>query len=148
MFCSYESLFNMHYYKRLRPKDSYEILVKHKKRNKCCDDYEFLCKTSEALDNLDVSSYMITLRSEYTMESCFFSIIHDSTGYYMTDSKSIKRFHNIKNALKYKLSLETLKRFKNNSHVKYTCVEYNPVKGYNQNQYIYDAYTMGRKVII
>lgn len=146
---SYESLLTVRHFK-LKPKDSYKLIRKYYKRtDKNLSQYEFMCKTREALSNLSPKSYVLQITDGRSIESIFYSVVQDSTGYYMLDNTNIKRFRNKKNVLKYKLSKEMLQRFSHTDTVNFYCFEYNPSSSRcTENEYVNLSFHYGRKVTL
>lgn len=104
-----------------------------------------------SLSHIKQQSYVLQINSgnyNKSIESYFFSVYSDKTGYYLRNNNEIKRFHHLKNALKYNLA-KIVKTKYSCENIKYVCFEFNEMdKALESYDYINYAYRYGRRIII
>lgn len=141
----YSSLFDMKSIK-YRPKNSLSIIKQINRFS--TDSFENLKYSLSEYSHLDQKSFMLQVSNGKSVETFIFSIYNDLSGYFIRD-KNIRHFHNIENALKYKLAKSYEQYFNENGKVEYQCYTLNNIDNVNDKyDYVNKAYRYGQRVYI
>lgn len=141
----YNSLFDMKSIK-YRPKNSLSIIKQINRFS--TDSFENLKHSLSKYTHLDQKSFMLQMFNGKSVETFIFSIYSDPSGYFIRD-RNIKHFHNIENALKYKLAKSYEQYFKEDRSVEYQCYMLNNIDSVNDKyDYVNKAYRYGQIVYI
>ena len=141
----WNKLYKMKTYK-FKYKDSYNDL--NSLRNKNLTSFETLKEARNSLQRYNPRSILLQVNSENSVESYFFTIVSDKKGHYVVDNRSIRRFHNINNCIKYKLAKIMTTKY-SCERINYTCFEFNDLdKSTEEFDYVYDAYRHGTRLYI
>lgn len=134
-----------------KPKNAYLAIKKFTNKHKNQNSFDTLKDSRLSLSHINQRSFILQIDGnnwDRSVESYFFSIYSDKTGYYLSDNNTIKHFHNINNALKYKLA-KTIKTKYSCESIRYLCYEFNEMdQALESYDYIDYAYTYGKRVII
>lgn len=141
----YESLFSLKSIKYC-PKNSLPIL---KRINRFSNNsFENLKFSLLNYGYLDQKSFMLQVSDGSSVESFFFSIYKDSTGYFLRDKK-IRHFHSYENALKYKLAKIYDSKYKEVQSIEYYCYNLDSISDVSDEyDYVCNAYRRGQRIHI
>lgn len=133
------------------PKEAYSTIKDFVNKHKNQNSFDKLKDSMLSLNHLKQRSFVLQVDSgkwDRSVESYFFSIYSDKTGYYLRNGNTLKHFHNADNALKYNLA----KIFKTNyscESIHYQCYEFNEMdEALESFDYINYAYDYGKRIII
>ena len=141
----YESLFRLKSIKYC-PKNSLPILKRiNRFSNNSFENLKFSLLNYEYLDQ---KSFMLQVSNGSSVESFFFSIYKDSTGYFLRDNR-IRHFHSYENALKYKLAKIYDSNYRSEQSIEYYCYNLDSISdGSDEYDYISDSYRRGQRIFI
>ena len=135
-----------------KPKEAYKTIKNFTNKHKRQNSFDVLKDSILSLSHINQRSFVLQIdgnKWDRSVESYFFSIYSDKTGYYLRDdNNTIRHFYNDKNALKYKLA-KTVKNKYSCESIHYICYEFNEMdQALESNDYIDYAYTYGKRVLI
>lgn len=127
------------------PKDSFKTLSKLNKKH--LSSFENLKESILTLKHIDQKNFMLQVGTGNSIETYFFSVYKDESGYYSNDSKHIKHFRNGTNCLKYNIAKAILQQ--STELVDYRCYEFNNItKNMSEQDFIYYAYNYGKRIFV
>ena len=134
------------------PKYAYSTIKDFTNKHKNQNSFDKLKDSMLSLEHIKQDSYVLQIDSgnwDRSVESYFFSIYSDKSGYYLrTDDNKIKHFHNKENALKYNLAKIMVNKY-SCEKIRYFCYEFNEMdESLESYDYINYAYDYGRRIII
>lgn len=143
----YDDLFDISKQVHFIPKDSLPVI--NKTRRYYSNSFESMKDSKLKNKNLNQKSFLLEISNGYSVETYFFSVFKDKTGFYLKNRNRINHFHCFENALKYELSSIYLKNYSPENSVEYLCFEYNDIsKDMDYNDYRNIAYRRGKRIYI
>ena len=134
-----------------KPKLAYETIKDFSNKHKNQNSFDTLKDSMLSLPYINQRSFVLQIDGnnwDRSVESYFFTIYSDKTGFYLRDNNRIKHFHHAENALKYKLAKIVRNNYSCES-IRYLCYEFNEMdQALESYDYIDYAYTYGERVII
>ena len=112
-------------------------------------DFSFMQKNSVLYRNLEGKQYILQIDDNISVESYFFTVYNSPSGFYLMDNKELKKFHNLKNCLKYKLAKTYRRNHWSSESIRYICLRTNEyLASGSMSDALYNGYKYGQRINI
>ena len=144
-----ESLFDCKTYK-FKPKHSLKYIQQFKNSRKFNNNFEMIRCSTEKLDFLHQKNYVLQFLINRSVETYVFTIYNDDDGYYLADNKSLLKFHDYKNAIKYKFGNIYKNNYMSYERMDYFCYEtsYHIKSTETLTDFINASYSKGKRIYV
>ena len=143
----YKELFDISKQVQYTPKDSLPII--NRTRRQYSNSFESMKDSKLKNKGLNQRLFLLEVSNGYSVESYFFSVFKDKTGFYLKNKNRVNHFHSFENALKYELCSVYSKNYPMENSVEYLCFEYSDIsKDTTWYEYKNLAYERGNRIYI
>ena len=143
----YKELFDISKQVQYTPKDSLPII--NRTRRQYSNSFESMKDSKLRNKGLNQRLFLLEVSNGHSVESYFFSVFKDKTGFYLKNKNRVNHFHSFENALKYELCSVYSKNYPMENSVEYLCFEYSDIsKDTTWYEYKNLAYERGNRIYI